>query len=62
MVFASDICGGLGEAAFGEMAEGDTTGLGGHCPMGRLAVVATVGGVSPLSRMVLAVKKYEESD
>ena len=46
-----------GEAAFGEIAERDTTGLGDHCPMGRLAVVATVGGVSPLSRMVLAVKK-----
>jgi len=56
-VFASDICGGLGEAAFGEIAERDTTGLGGHCPMGRLGVVATVGGVSPLSRMVLAAKK-----
>jgi hypothetical protein len=55
--FASDICGGLGEAAFGEMAERDSTGLGDRCPMGRLAVVATVGGVSPLSRMVLAAKK-----
>ena len=48
--------GGLGGWT-GEMVAQDTTGLGGHCPMGRLAVVATVGGVSPLSRMVLAVKK-----
>ena len=62
MVFASDICGGLGEGAFGKIAEQDTTGVGGHCPMGRLAVVATVGGVSPLSRMVLAAKKQEDSD
>jgi hypothetical protein len=59
MVFASDICGGLGEGAFGKIAEQDTTGVGGQ---GRLAVVATVGGVSPLSRMVLAAKKQEESD
>jgi len=40
--------GGLGGWT-GEMVAQDTTGLGGHCPMGRLAVVA-VG-------MVLAVKK-----
>ena len=30
--------------------------------MGSLAVVATVGGVSSLGRMVLAAKKQEESD
>jgi len=53
----SGICGGLGKAAFGEMAERDTTGLGGPLPDEEIGRGGDSWRCVALSRMVLAVKK-----